>query len=145
MKTMICIFSYLDSMFCVEVCSPQTGIQVVTQRLQSLHSGQQLTLILKNTQNKMVINNIMFTERDGLTQSIWIPPINSLHFQPPSVLKMFQLALIHQSVYLTLTQYHPLNFLCQITAIIFRSFFYSFPISLIIISIFCVEPYLNVM
>lgn len=145
MKTMICIFSYLDSMFCVEVCSPQTGIQVVTQRLQSLHSGQQLTLILKNTQNKMVINNIMFTERAGLTQSIWIPPINSLHFQPLSVLKTFQLALIHQSVYLTLTQHHLLNFLCQITAIIFRSFFYSFPISLIIISIFCVEPYLNVM
>lgn len=96
MKTMICIFSYLDSMFCVEVCSPQTGIQVVTQRLQSLHGGQQLTLILKKTtQNKMVINNIMFTERAGLTQSIWIPPINSLHFQPLSVLKTFQLALIH--------------------------------------------------
>lgn len=48
-QNMICIFSHLDSMFCVEVRSPQTGIQVVTQRLQSLHGGQQLTLILKKT------------------------------------------------------------------------------------------------
>ncbi len=40
------IFSHLDSMFCVEICSAQTGVQVVTQRLQGLHGGQQLTLVL---------------------------------------------------------------------------------------------------
>ncbi len=43
---MKCIFSYLDSMLSVEVCGAQTGVQVVTQRLQSLNGGQQLALVL---------------------------------------------------------------------------------------------------
>ena len=38
---------YLDSMFSVEVSGAQTGIEVVTQRLQSLNSGQQLALVLQ--------------------------------------------------------------------------------------------------
>lgn len=94
-QNMRCIFCYLDSMFCVEVRSPQTCIQVVTQGLQSLHGGQQLALILRNTQNKMVISNIVLTERVGLMQSIWMPPVNYLHFQQLSVLKTFQLASVH--------------------------------------------------
>lgn len=44
-KTDFCEF-YLDSVFCVEVGSSQTGVQVVSQRLQSFHSGQQLALVL---------------------------------------------------------------------------------------------------
>lgn len=41
------ISGYLDSVFCVEIGRSQTGVQVVTQGLQSLHSGQQLTLVLQ--------------------------------------------------------------------------------------------------
>lgn len=33
-------------MLCVEICSSQTGVQIVTQRLQSLNGGQQLTFVL---------------------------------------------------------------------------------------------------
>lgn len=38
--------NYLDSMLRVEISSTQTGVKVITQRLQRLHSGQQLTLVL---------------------------------------------------------------------------------------------------
>jgi len=41
--------------FGVEVGSAQTGVQVVSQRLQSLHGGQQLALVLRTHKSKQMI------------------------------------------------------------------------------------------